>query len=39
MPEADKGDAIKGLNGSGAGLSLPTIGNQGKGPLNLESRK
>ena len=33
MPELEKGGAIEGMNASGGGLSLPTTGNQGKGPL------
>jgi hypothetical protein len=33
MPEAEKGAAIEGLNASGAGYSLPSVGDQGKGPL------
>jgi hypothetical protein len=32
MPEVGKGDAIEGLNASGGGYSLPSVGNQGKGP-------
>ena len=33
MPEVEKGDAIEGLNASGAGYSIPSVGDQGKGPL------
>lgn len=33
MPEIERGGAIEGMNASGGGLSLPTTGNQGKGPL------
>jgi hypothetical protein len=33
MPEVEKGEVIEGLNASGAGKTLPTVGNQGKGPL------
>lgn len=33
MPEHEKGSAIEGMRASGGGLSLPTTGNQGKGPL------
>lgn len=33
MPEVGKGDAIKGVNASGAGYSLPSVGDQGKGSL------
>jgi hypothetical protein len=33
VPKVDKGDGIEGLNASGAGYSLPSVGNQGKGPL------
>ena len=32
MPESDKGDGIEGMNASGGGLTLPTVGNHGKGP-------
>ncbi|XPS75917.1 hypothetical protein M3J09_007981 [Ascochyta lentis] len=33
FPEHGKGDTLKGLKGSGGGYSLPTVGDQGKGPL------
>jgi hypothetical protein len=33
MPEYKKGGVIEGLNASGGGYSLPTTGDQGKGPL------
>jgi hypothetical protein len=33
MPEVEKGAAIEGLNASGAGYSLPSKGDQGKGSL------
>jgi hypothetical protein len=33
MPEVERGAAIEGLNASGAGYSLPSVGDQGKGPL------
>lgn len=33
MPELEKGGAIEGMNASGGGLTLPTTGDQGKGPL------
>jgi len=32
MPEGEKGAGIEGMNASGGGYSLPTKGNQGKGP-------
>jgi hypothetical protein len=37
MPEIGRGSAIEGLNASGAGYSLPTVGDQGKGPLQREA--
>jgi len=33
MPEAEKGFAIDGMDASGTGHSLPSVGDQGKGSL------
>ncbi|KAJ4358751.1 uncharacterized protein N0V89_003335 [Didymosphaeria variabile] len=39
MPEVEKGEGIEGLNASGGGLSLPSTGDQGKGPLLSDSKE
>lgn len=41
LPENDKGDGLEGMNASGAGLTYPTRGDQGKGPARsgVESSK